>query len=65
MTPEHQAHLDRLLSEVHTRLKAKYIKGQNEHGGKLWEKPGLLDEAINEAIDQVVYLMTLKEQLSE
>jgi hypothetical protein len=26
-------------------------------------KPGLLDMAIDEAIDQVVYLLTLKEQL--
>jgi hypothetical protein len=42
---------------------AKYEKGQREHGGNLWQKDGLLDEAINEAIDQVVCLITLKQQL--
>ena len=40
----------------------KYRKGQAEHGGQLWLNPSLLDNAIDEAIDQVVYLLTLKEQ---
>jgi len=41
----------------------KYVTGQKEHGGNLWEKEGLLDMAIDEAIDQVIYLLTLKKQL--
>jgi hypothetical protein len=43
----------------------KYRKGQSEHGGNLFEMKieALLDNAIYEAIDQVVYLFTLKERL--
>lgn len=41
----------------------KYLRGQAEHGGQLWQKSGLLDMAIDEAIDQVIYLLTLREQL--
>ena len=41
----------------------KYIKGQKEHGGRLWTKPGLIDMAIDEAVDQVIYLLTLKDQI--
>jgi hypothetical protein len=55
------------LDKIHTRFTAlsteKYIKGQKEHGGDLWRKIGLIDMAIDEAIDQVVYLITLKGQI--
>lgn len=65
MTQAHEEHLGKLLEEIMIRVDEKYRIGQIEHGGKLWEKEGLLDEAINEAVDQLVYLLTLKEQLSE
>ena len=39
--PEHEAHLQRLLAWVATQVDRKYRRGQAEHGGKLWEKPGL------------------------
>lgn len=63
MTP--QDHADKLGNEVRQRLIAKYLKGQKEHGGELWRKRGIIDMAIEEAIDQAVYLLTLKEQLNE
>lgn len=65
MTEEHKAHAAQLADEVERRLIRKYTKGQEEHGGNLWEVPPLqlLEEAINEAIDQAVYLLTLRQQL--
>ncbi len=58
----HLAHLRQIQRQVMTDLRRKYLKGQKEHGGNLWQKPGLLDEAINEALDLVVYLYTLRGQ---
>lgn len=45
----------------------KYTRGVEEHGGNLWDMPfnQLLDNAIEEAIDQVVYLLTMKQQYDE
>jgi len=65
MTPEHYEHLDDLLAELEERVTEKYENGQNEHGGKLWKKSGLLDEAINEVIDLAIYLITLKQQMEK
>lgn len=62
MDAAHEAHLQRILSEFNADARAKYEAGQLEHGGNLWEKPGMLDHAIEEAIDLVVYLYTKREQ---
>ena len=62
MNEEHEAHLQRIKSRFLAMVDHKYRKGQAEHGGQLWLNPSLLDNAIDEAIDQVVYLLTLKEQ---
>lgn len=64
MTAAHEAHLARLKAEFIADLDAKYRAGQDEHGGNLWEKRGMLAHAIEEAIDQVVYLYTLRDQLA-
>lgn len=63
MTPEHEAHLAHLKAEFTADLDAKYRAGQIEHGGNIWEKPGMLEHAIEEAIDLVVYLYTLRDQI--
>lgn len=63
MEPEHEAHLTRICEAVVGALQKKYPEGQLEHGGRLWEKPGMLAHAIDEATDQNVYLHTLREQL--
>lgn len=62
MDAAHEAHLQRILTQFNADTRAKYQAGQEEHGGELWEKPGMLEHAIEEAIDLVVYLYTLKEQ---
>lgn len=61
MTPHE--HANQLAKDAAKRILIKYRAGQKEHGGQLWTKAGLLDMAIEEAIDQVVYLLTLKQQL--
>lgn len=56
-------HLESIKIHFISLVDAKYRKGQKEHGGHLWNNPAekLLDFAIDEAIDQVVYLLTLRE----
>lgn len=63
MTTPRKAHLRRLTTEANSLITTKYIAGQREHGGDLWKKPGILLMAIEEAVDQLVYLLTLKEQM--
>ena len=69
MTPAQEAHLARIQSSLLRLVDAKYRKGAAEHagqhGGELLRVPTLkiLDYAIEEAIDQVVYLLSLKETL--
>ncbi len=63
MTDEQEAHLGRISQATQEKLRAKYEKGVKEHGGNLWQKPGIIDMAIDEALDQIVYLETLKEQI--
>lgn len=62
MTDEQEAHLARLKAQLAADLDAKYRDGQAHHGGDLWTKPGLLEAAIEEALDQLTYLYTLREQ---
>jgi hypothetical protein len=65
MTTEQETHINQILGEFIAEAKAKYEAGQQEHGGNLWEKRGMLTHAIEEAIDQVMYLYTLRRQLRE
>ena len=63
MNAENQAHLERIVSQVSADIRAKYEKGQREHGGNLWLKPRMLENAIEEVLDLCVYLYTLREQI--
>jgi hypothetical protein len=62
MDAPHEAHLNRIIEQLSGDVRAKYEAGQREHGGNLWEKPGMLEQAIAEVLDLAVYLYTLKEQ---
>lgn len=62
MEPAQHAHMERILSQVNIDLRAKYEDGQEKHGGNLWEKPGMLEQAIAEVLDLLFYLYTAKEQ---
>ncbi len=63
MTPQQTAHLVNIQNSFIEAVRDKYRKGVEEHGGNLWEKTNLIDEAMNECIDLYVYLYTLREQL--
>lgn len=67
MTPQQKAHVTKLQSEATDRIGTKYTKGAQEHGGNIWDltPSRLINEAIDEAIDQVVYLLTLRDQIVE
>ena len=65
MTQVQEEHLERVKREFVSLVDAKYRAGAAEHGGELLALPDLciLDLAIDEAIDQAVYLLSLKEKL--
>jgi hypothetical protein len=65
MTERQEQHLDNLMGETLELMDEKYRRGQEVHGGDLFELSvaTLLDEAINETVDQLVYLLTAKARL--
>lgn len=65
MTNEQEQHLLHVQAQFMKIAEIKYRRGQKEHGGNLFEKPDkfLLDAAIEEATDQVIYLITLRDKL--
>jgi len=65
MTPGQEKHLQEIKNKFIELVDVKYRKGQEEHGGNLFDvyPVQLLDNAIDEAIDQVVYLLTLRRSL--
>ena len=62
MDAEHEAHLQRIKDRFTADLDAKYRAGQEEHGGELWLKPGMLEHAYAEVLDLAVYILTAMEQ---
>lgn len=68
MNQSQQDHLDYILRESGLLITNKYVKGALEYNSNLAEDytaEELLNEAINEAIDQVTYLLTLREKLKK
>lgn len=65
METEQELHLQRIKDQFLKDVDAKYRKGQAEHGGNLWLKPGMLDMALDEIVDLYVYMVTLKEQIEK
>jgi hypothetical protein len=65
MTPEREAHLKRIKARFANNVEKKYREGQREHGGDLMHNNllALVEMAISEAVDQVVYLETIREVL--
>ena len=55
-------HLLRIKEQFTSLVDLKYKKGAEEHGGDLLDLDviDLLDMAIDEAVDQAVYLLTIK-----
>ena len=64
MNEANREHMERIVAQVSADIRAKYEKGQREHGGNLWMKPRMLENAIEEVLDLAVYLYTLRDQLA-
>lgn len=56
-------HINAITRSFKKLATEKYAKGVKEHGGNLWEVSGLIDMALDECIDQYIYLTTLKSQI--
>ena len=56
-------HINDITTSFKELATAKYFRGCNEHGGNLWDVQGLIDMAMEECIDQFIYLSTLREQI--
>lgn len=64
MTHSQEEHLQRIKSRFATDVDKKYRAGAKEHGGNLllnYTPRQLVEQAIAEAIDQYVYLVSLLE----
>lgn len=66
MTEGQEAHLEMIKNHFTNLVDVKYRAGQAEHGGNLYSMSieKLIDNALDEAIDQVVYLLTLKDNVA-
>jgi len=65
MTDQQEQHLANIKEDFEKEIDTKYRAGQKEHGGNLWRKKGLIDMALDEVLDQYVYLITLKGQIED
>jgi hypothetical protein len=65
VSPEQEAHLAGIKQGFCVQVDAKYRRGQQEHGGNLWVKPGLFPMLTEETLDFVVYAKTLEQQLRD
>lgn len=67
MTPSQESHLDYLEAKLILLLDTKYRAGATAHSDSLLDKTPLelIEEAIDEGIDQLVYLLTARKKLKE
>lgn len=65
MSPEQEAHIQAIIGRFTKEAYHKYAAGVAEHGGNLWDLSDtkLVEAAMEEAIDQYVYLYTLREKI--
>jgi hypothetical protein len=67
MTIDQEHHLRDIKYNFLNLIDAKYRAGAVEHKGDLMGMTAeqLIDEAINENIDQITYLLTLREKIKK
>lgn len=68
MNKQQTDHLKRIIDQFNEEITAKYQAGAREHASVLSEDYTALqvmDMAIEEAIDQVTYLYTLREMMRD
>jgi len=64
-TTIHEAHASAIATDTGRAIREKYLRGHEEHGGYLPEKPAMLAHATDEVIDLAVYLHTMRTQLND
>lgn len=67
LTEAQKNHIRHLRAEFGVHLTRKYKAGAEEHKGDLRDLTGvqLLDAALDEVVDQWVYIKTLRDRLAE
>jgi hypothetical protein len=65
LTPDREAHLQGMQDKFVQMSRQKYEAGQIEHGGLMWEKPGMLEHLKEELVDAWHYVCTLEQQINE
>lgn len=65
LTVAQEAHLRTVAKAFVEAVTTKYVAGAKEHGGNIWDMSAeqLVDHAIEECIDQFVYLHTARAKL--
>lgn len=65
MTEAHENHLEQIKLASCDLLDKKYRAGQKAHGGSLWTMPAAkqVESAIEEATDQLTYLLSLRQNM--
>ena len=66
ISEEQKDHIEYLQEQFHKKVADKYIAGVKEHKGFIlntYTDLAIIDMAIEETIDQFVYLMTLRERM--
>ena len=65
MTEAHEKHLEQIKLASCDLLDRKYRAGQKAHGGSLWNMPAArqVENAIEEATDQLTYLLSLRQNM--
>lgn len=63
MNSDQEKHLDDIKMNFCEEVDVKYQAGQQEHGGSLWKKSGIIKNIRQETLDFVVYTDVLKQQL--
>ena len=63
LSDDQEKHLRHVTASQSALMEIKYRRGQREHGGDCWKKPGMLAHAQEEVADLAVYLFTLDEQM--
>ena len=57
-------HKQGIIARFGGMMDEKYDKGQEEHGGQLWEKP-VLKFMLEEVMDLPIYLLTFMDQIEQ
>jgi len=65
MDTQQESHLERIKYKLLELVDSKYRRGQSKHGGDLLDMglEELLENALDEAIDQAVYILTILEKI--